>query len=167
MPIPDQLCALCTNGQDWMLKMSPNNKSRSNRVHGANRALSTTRPWCGTAPMTSSIKVVCQLYPLHTVATGCTLCPSLLAVSDWTTRPSEWPWGFDSASTFAFLMCPCGLLVDARGTHNLTCRQSSARISRHHILSETVYCACINANIPATKQPVGLSRTDGKRPASH
>ena len=60
-------------------------------------------------------------------------------------------------------MCPCGLPVGAGGAHSLTCKQSSASISKHHIRNETIYRACISAHIPATKKPVGLSRTDGKR----
>jgi hypothetical protein len=37
-------------------------------------------------------------------------------------------------------------------------------MARHHTLIDMVYRALVSANNPATKEPVGLSRTDGKRP---
>src|SRR5664279_2184793 len=60
--------------------------------------------------------------------------------------------------------CPCGAKVDPEGTHGLACRKSSGRMSRHHALNDLVYRAMHRANIPATKEPAGLQRSDGKRP---
>ena len=60
--------------------------------------------------------------------------------------------------------CPCGAQVDARGTHGLSCRQSSGRTSRHHYLNDLVWRALTRAGIPSSKEPSGLSRSDGKRP---
>ena len=37
-------------------------------------------------------------------------------------------------------------------------------MARHHALNDLVYRAFVSANIPVTKEPVGLNRTDGKRP---
>ena len=61
-------------------------------------------------------------------------------------------------------MCPCGLLVDASGSHSLSCKLAFGRMPRHQNLNDIIYRALVSANIPATKEPVGLSRSDGKRP---
>ncbi|HSN23887.1 MAG TPA: hypothetical protein VLS45_06920, partial [Methylomicrobium sp.] len=60
--------------------------------------------------------------------------------------------------------CPCGELVDASGRHSLSCKLAAGRMSRHHNLNDVIHRAFIRANIPAVKEPSGLSRTDGKRP---
>jgi len=60
--------------------------------------------------------------------------------------------------------CPCGATVDVRGTHGLSCRQSSARAARHQQLNDLIYRAIRQADVPAVKEPASLSRTDGKRP---
>ena len=60
--------------------------------------------------------------------------------------------------------CPCGVLVDARGTHGLSCRRSSGRIARHNALNDIVHRAFIKAGVQASKEPTGLVRSDGKRP---
>ena len=60
--------------------------------------------------------------------------------------------------------CPCGTVVDCRGTHGLSCKRSSARIARHSHINDIIHRALIRAKIASVKEPVGLSRTDGKRP---
>lgn len=60
--------------------------------------------------------------------------------------------------------CPCGASVDPEGTHGLACRRSAGRTARHHTLNDLVWRALGRANIPAVKEPIGLSRSDGKRP---
>jgi hypothetical protein len=60
--------------------------------------------------------------------------------------------------------CPCGALVDTLGAHGLSCRRSAGRTVRHQQINDLVWRALTRANIPATKEPVGLSRSDGKRP---
>ena len=60
--------------------------------------------------------------------------------------------------------CPCGAQVDARGTHGLSCRRSAGRQSRHHYINDIIWRAFSRAGVPATKEPVGLVRADGKRP---
>ena len=54
--------------------------------------------------------------------------------------------------------------MDARGLHGLTCKLASGRIARHQTLNDVVTRALVSAGIPATKEPVGLLRSDGKRP---
>ena len=54
--------------------------------------------------------------------------------------------------------------MDARGTHGLSCKRSAGRIARHHNINDLVWRALQRAGIPSTKEPSGLSRTDGKRP---
>ena len=60
--------------------------------------------------------------------------------------------------------CPCGAPVDREGVHGLACRQSAGRSSRHYAINDLVYRALQRADIPATKEPAGLTRSDGKRP---
>jgi len=60
--------------------------------------------------------------------------------------------------------CPCGSQVDARGTHGLSCKQSSGRTSRHHHINDLIWRGLLRAAVPSSKEPSGLSRTDGKRP---
>ena len=60
--------------------------------------------------------------------------------------------------------CPCGAMVDARGLHGLSCRRSAGRHQRHNFLNDIIWRALGRAKIQATKEPLGLSRTDGKRP---
>jgi len=60
--------------------------------------------------------------------------------------------------------CPCGALVDARGNHGLSCRLGCGRMARHSLLNDSIWRAFTKAGIPASKEPSGLVRTDGKRP---
>ena len=59
--------------------------------------------------------------------------------------------------------CIYGTAVDARGLHGLSCRKSSSGHIRQSQLNDIVWRAAKKAHIPATKEPIGLSRTDGKR----
>ena len=107
----------------------------------------------------------------------------LLAVS--VKRSSDWLHAFPIASCGLFMenesiriavglrlgaklcephVCPCGTQVDARGLHSLSCRRSAGRISRHHNINDIIWRALTRAGVPSTKEPSGLSRTDGKRP---
>ena len=61
--------------------------------------------------------------------------------------------------------CPhCGEEVDDSGVHGLSCRRSQGRIPRHSALNDIVHRSLTSANIPATLEPCGLCRQDGKRP---
>ena len=60
--------------------------------------------------------------------------------------------------------CICGAEVDALGTHGLNCKKGSGRIARHNFLNDIIWRALNNADVPSTKEPTGLVRTDGKRP---
>jgi len=60
--------------------------------------------------------------------------------------------------------CRCGALVDAQGIHGLVCKQVPGKIARHQAVNDTVARAISAAGIPITKEPVGLTRLDGKRP---
>ena len=60
--------------------------------------------------------------------------------------------------------CPCGKEVDARGLNGLSCRRSSARQQRHAELNDIIRRSIKRAQIPVSKEPAGLSRTDEKRP---
>ena len=60
--------------------------------------------------------------------------------------------------------CACGVRVDSRGTHGLACKYSAGRHPRHGQLNDVICRALQRAQIPAVKEPVGLCRSDGKRP---
>jgi hypothetical protein len=60
--------------------------------------------------------------------------------------------------------CRCGGQVDARGLHSFVCKRAPGRAARHHALNDVVARAFSSAGTPVTKEPVGLFRTDGKRP---
>jgi hypothetical protein len=60
--------------------------------------------------------------------------------------------------------CVCGSMVNARGNHGLSCKRSSGRTLRHNYINDIIYHSLLKAGLPSTKEPAGLSRTDGKRP---
>ena len=55
-------------------------------------------------------------------------------------------------------------MVDARGLHSFVRKSAPGRTARHHALNDVIYRPFSSAGIPATKEPVGLTRQDGKRP---
>ena len=60
--------------------------------------------------------------------------------------------------------CVRGSFVGARGLHGLSCRKSVPRNVRHSLINDILWRAIKKAQVPACKEPVGLSRSDGKRP---
>lgn len=60
--------------------------------------------------------------------------------------------------------CPCGAIVDCRGAHGLSCKRSTARTVRHNYINDIIYRALARAKIYSSKEPIGLCRSDGKRP---
>jgi len=60
--------------------------------------------------------------------------------------------------------CPCGATVDSLGRHALSCKKHPGRVQRHARINDLIHHSLILAEIPATKEPQGLSRNDGKRP---
>ena len=56
----------------------------------------------------------------------------------------------------------CGALVDAQGLHGFVCKMTLGRPARHHALDDLVTRALVSAGIPCTKEPLGLSRSDGE-----
>src|SRR5215510_1627705 len=60
--------------------------------------------------------------------------------------------------------CVCGAAVNSQGTHGLACKRSAGRIGRHQFLNDIVWRALNRANVPSIKEPVGLLRSDGKKP---
>ena len=60
--------------------------------------------------------------------------------------------------------CPCGTTVDPLGQHALICKRNPGRTQRHAWLNDIIHRALIRAEMPAVKEPQGLSRNDGKRP---
>ena len=60
--------------------------------------------------------------------------------------------------------CVCNHPVDALGSHSLSCKKDGTRVLRHNALNEVIFRSFIRASIPASKEPAGLLRSDGKRP---
>lgn len=60
--------------------------------------------------------------------------------------------------------CVCGSLVTAEGSHGLSCGLGPGRTSRHASLNDLIFRSLARAGYPSAKEPVGLLRTDGKRP---
>ena len=48
--------------------------------------------------------------------------------------------------------------------HAFVYKKAPSRIARHQQLNDIVYRALVAAGVPASKEPVGLCRSDGKRP---
>jgi hypothetical protein len=55
-------------------------------------------------------------------------------------------------------------MADARGFHSLSCKKACGRMQRHQSLNDLIWRSLIKAGVPASKEPIGLSRVDGKRP---
>ena len=58
----------------------------------------------------------------------------------------------------------CGTAVDSLGRHALSCRRSKGRHQRHAALNDIIKRGLSAAHVPSRLEPVGLSRSDGKRP---
>ncbi|XP_072940630.1 uncharacterized protein [Epargyreus clarus] len=60
--------------------------------------------------------------------------------------------------------CVCGEGVDQSGHHGLSCQRSAGRMSRHACINDVIRRALVTINVPATLEPNGIVRDDGKRP---
>ena len=60
--------------------------------------------------------------------------------------------------------CQCGVTTDKGGHHGLVCRLSGGRTIRHFTINDIIWRALQRAEVPSTKEPTGLLRSDGKRP---
>jgi len=60
--------------------------------------------------------------------------------------------------------CTCDTLVDAHGSHALSCMRNPGRSQRHHFINDLIWRALSKAGYPSIKEPHGLLRSDGKRP---
>ena len=59
--------------------------------------------------------------------------------------------------------CSCGSEVRADGRHGLSCKKSSGRFPRHSMINDIIKRALTSAGLPFQLEPVGLTRSDGKR----
>ena len=59
--------------------------------------------------------------------------------------------------------CICGTTLDARDLHGLACHKSGPHHIRHSPLNDLIWRAVKKAQIPASKEPIGLLRADGKK----
>ena len=54
--------------------------------------------------------------------------------------------------------------MDSLGRHGLSCKSAQGRHSRHSQVNDLLRRALCSAQVPAIREPPGLSRQDGKRP---
>ena len=60
--------------------------------------------------------------------------------------------------------CVCGKEVSSDGIHGLSCKNSAGRHPRHSACNDIIKRSLCSADISATREPLGVSRVDGKRP---
>ena len=60
--------------------------------------------------------------------------------------------------------CVCGAEVERSAQHPLVCNKMKSRHARHRLGNDVIFRALKSAEVPATLEPLGLSRCDGKRP---
>jgi len=60
--------------------------------------------------------------------------------------------------------CRSGSEVDSFGRHSLVCKRAPGRTVGHHHLNDVIARSLASAGVPVSKEPSGLSRSDGKRP---
>ena len=63
-----------------------------------------------------------------------------------------------------FHVCRCGAQVDAYGLRGYVSKHAPGIVLRHHALNDVVATAFTSSGMLVTKEPTGLSQTDGKRP---
>ena len=63
-----------------------------------------------------------------------------------------------------FAACSCGTQVDASGPHAFICKRAPGRIARHQALNDVVAREFVSAGVTVTKEPIWLTRQDGKQP---
>ncbi|CAH2267888.1 jg21941 [Pararge aegeria aegeria] len=54
--------------------------------------------------------------------------------------------------------------VDTYGNHGLSCSRSAGRFSRHSTINDIIRRSLATVHVPAVIEPIGLARSDGKRP---
>ena len=60
--------------------------------------------------------------------------------------------------------CRCGIDIDERGLHGLSCQLSAGRFPRHAELNSVIKRGLAAAELPSVLEPAGLDRGDGRRP---
>ena len=60
--------------------------------------------------------------------------------------------------------CICGAEVGSDGVHGLSCKKSAGRHPRHNACNDLIKRSLCSADFSATREPLGVSRSDGKRP---
>ena len=58
----------------------------------------------------------------------------------------------------------CGAEVSQSATHGLSCKRSAGRHYRHSAVNDIIHRALVAAHVPSRLEPLGLYRSDGKRP---
>lgn len=61
-------------------------------------------------------------------------------------------------------LCLCGTQLDTHGNHQLVCPRLCSRLARHSMCNNVIKETFRSAKIPASLEPLGLLRHDGRRP---
>ena len=59
--------------------------------------------------------------------------------------------------------CKCGVRMDAKGYHGLSCRLNEGRLSRHAEINPIIKRSLEKKGLPSILEPSGLDRSDGHR----
>jgi len=73
-----------------------------------------------------------------------------------------WPYALAAASVLP-IPVDVGALVDAQWIHGSVCKQAPSKIARHQAINDVIARAITTTGVPVTKEPVGLTRLNGKR----
>jgi len=57
-----------------------------------------------------------------------------------------------------------GIPDDFTGSHAHSCRRNPDRAQRHHFVNDLIWRSLSKAGFPSIKEPLGLLRSDGRRP---
>jgi len=60
--------------------------------------------------------------------------------------------------------CRCGATVDVQGQPGLICKQATSRTVGHNVMNDIIFWSLSSTAIPASKEPTGFTRLDGKHP---
>ena len=61
-------------------------------------------------------------------------------------------------------VCTCGKEVKSDGLHGLSCQKAAGRHPRHSHINDLIKRALLSGGISSVREPLGVSRCDGKRP---
>ena len=122
--------------------------------------------------------ISCAATPIRPPSLGCKAADLLALSGDWLHALPSGTLGLrlnDDQLTTAIALrlgapgcsahiCVCGAEVEQSAQHAFVCHKLKSRHARHRLGNNIILRALKTADVPATLEPLGLSRSDGKRP---